>query len=412
MAKINFDPELMRNIKSIYGDADLDDKTLKQLYLTWQTNPDFIRNAARQKTLQQQQYFDSPEIPRLETPSFQMPTRLEPPTEIAQDDLSGITNFSDAFKVASQKGLQQFKWRSTKANPSGLFTTGGLEESQNSPQNPPQNPPKQYISQSNDRSSTNSKSNTNSVQATTNRYAMRNTVQGGDFGIGRGLRRAGQEIGNGFMNFVNWLNKQAANNQNNRNRQINPHGYYQQGGAINNQEELQKAFMAYLIQDAQAQGIQLQSEQDLQAYAEQLGEEGIKAKYQEFIQKMKGGTMARLGAKLEYYKKLKGVCPEGEELVYFEQGGRICKACQKSQKGNKITKKANEVDRFKVERAQYRKDMKSAKDEASRDSISINKYSDQEVMANKGHKGNFKNGKWVPDRTKYAKKDACGSKMK
>lgn len=27
-------------------------------------------------------------------------------------------------------------------------------------------------------------------------------------------------------------------------------------------------------------------------------------------------------------------------------------------------------------------------------------------------RGNFKNGKWVPDRTKYAKKDACGSKMK
>lgn len=188
---------------------------------------------------------------------------------------------------------------------------------------------------------------------------------------------------------------------------------YQQGGtAPSNQEELQKAFMAYLIQDAQAQGIQLQSEQDLQAYAEQLGEEGLKAKYQEFMQKMKGGIMARLGAKLEYYKKLKGVCPEGQELVYFKQGGRVCKACQKSQNGNKVTKTANEVDKFKAGRAQYRKDMKSAKDEASRDSISINKYSDQEVMVNKGHKGNFKNGKWVPDRTKYAKKDACGSKMK
>lgn len=179
-----------------------------------------------------------------------------------------------------------------------------------------------------------------------------------------------------------------------------------------NQEELQKAFVAYLIQDAQAQGIQLQSEQDLQAYAEQLGEDGIKAKYQEFMQKMQGGVMARLGAKLEYYKKLKGVCPEGEELVYFKRGGRICKACQKAQKGTKVTKKANEVDKFKAGRAQYKKDMKSAKDEASRDSVSINKYNDQEVMANKGHKGNFKNGKWVPDRTKYAKKDACGSKMK
>ena len=125
-----------------------------------------------------------------------------------------------------------------------------------------------------------------------------------------------------------------------------------------NQEELQKAFMAYLIQDAQAQGIQLQSEQDLQAYAEQLGEEGLKAKYQEFMQKMQGGMMARLGAKLEYYKKLKGVCPEGQELVYFKQGGRVCKACQKAQKGTKVTKKDNEVDKFKAERAQYKKDIK------------------------------------------------------
>lgn len=177
-----------------------------------------------------------------------------------------------------------------------------------------------------------------------------------------------------------------------------------------NQEELQKAFMAYLIQDAAAQGIQVQSEQDLQAYAEQLGEDGIKAKYQEFMQKMQGGVMARLGAKLEYYKKLKGVCPEGEELVYFKQGGRICKACQKAQKGTKV--KGNEVDKFKKGRAQYKKDMKSAKDEASRDSISINKYNDQETMSNKGHKGNFQKGKWVPDRKQYTKKDACGSKMK
>lgn len=66
---------------------------------------------------------------------------------------------------------------------------------------------------------------------------------------------------------------------------------------------------------------------------------------------MQGGVMARLGAKLEYYKKLKGVCPEGEELVYFKQGGRICKACQKAQKGTKVTKKTNEVDKFKAGRA-------------------------------------------------------------
>ena len=52
---------------------------------------------------------------------------------------------------------------------------------------------------------------------------------------------------------------------------------------MNNEQELQKAFMAYLIEDAAAQGVQIKSEQDLQAYAQKLGEEGLKVKYQEFM---------------------------------------------------------------------------------------------------------------------------------
>lgn len=116
---------------------------------------------------------------------------------------------------------------------------------------------------------------------------------------------------------------------------------------MENQEEIQKAFIAYLVQDAAKQGIQLQSEQDLQAYAQKLGKEGLKSKYKEFMSKMQGGTMARLGAKLEYYKKLKGTCPEGEQLVYFKKGGQLCKACQKAQNGEKIDQNKNEVEKFK-----------------------------------------------------------------
>lgn len=434
MAKVQFDPELMRNIKIIYGDADLDERTLRQLHQTWATNPDIIRRTAQQKMPKlQEAYFDAPEMPSL-------PTRLEPlPTaEIAQDDLRGVKDFKTAFRAARERGLKQFMWGNS------VYTTDLGQ-----PSSKPKQPSTIQIPQSDTQISIeapdliattkgttwgrgiptitggsqpaneqtraeqpSSKPKVNPVQATTSRYTMGNTVQGGDFGIGRGIKRAGQAIGKGFMGFLNWLNEGAANNQYSRNKQVNPLSYYQQGGTMNNQQELQKAFVAYLIQDAQTQGVQIQSEQDLQAYAEQLGEDGIKAKYQEFMQKMQGGVMARLGAKLEYYKKLKGVCPEGEELVYFKQGGRICKACQKAQKGTKVTKKANEVDKFKAGRAQYKKDMKSARDEASRDSISINKYNDQETMANKGHKGNFQGGKWVPDRKQYAKKDACGSKMK
>lgn len=181
----------------------------------------------------------------------------------------------------------------------------------------------------------------NPVQATVSRYTMNNTV-GGDFGIGRGIKNA-------ITSFLNWLNTESGSNPNNRNRNINVYGKYQQGGTMNNQEELQKAFLAYLIQDAAQQGIQLQSEQDLQNYAQQLGEEGIKAKYQEFMQKMQGGVMAKLGTKLDYIKKLKGICPEGYELTYFKVGGRICKSCQKkhhtelAQEGKKL----NAVEQFK-----------------------------------------------------------------
>lgn len=426
MAKVQFDPELMRNIKIIYGDADLDERTLRQLHQTWATNPDIIRRTAQQKMPKlQEAYFDAPEMPSL-------PTRLEPlPTaEIAQDDLRGVKDFKTAFRAARERGLKQFMWGNS------VYTTD-LGQPSSKPKQPstiqiPQSDTQisieapdliattkgttwgrgiptitggsQPASEQTRAEQPSSKLKVNPVQATSRRYTMGNTVQGGDFGIHRGLQRLFNYLGDVW---------------NSRKSEAKPltlsPGHttkFQQGGTMNNQQELQKAFVAYLIQDAQSQGVQIQSEQDLQAYAEQLGEDGIKAKYQEFMQKMQGGVMARLGAKLEYYKKLKGVCPEGEELVYFKQGGRICKACQKAQKGTKVTKKANEVDKFKAGRAQYKKDMKSARDEASRDSISINKYNDQETMANKGHKGNFQGGKWVPDRKQYAKKDACGSKMK
>ena len=130
---------------------------------------------------------------------------------------------------------------------------------------------------------------------------------------------------------------------------------------MENQEEIQKAFIAYLIQDAAKQGIQLQSEQDLQAYAQKLGKEGLKAKYKEFMSKMQGGTMARLGAKLEYYKKLKGTCPEGEQLVYFQKGGQLCRTCQKAQTEEKVDKSKNEVEKFKQKQQQKRLDPNTTK---------------------------------------------------
>lgn len=331
MAKVYFDPELMRNIKIIYGDADLDERTLRQLHQTWATNPDIIRRTAQQKMPKlQETYFDAPEMPSL-------PTRLEhlPTAEIVQDDLRGVKDFKTAFRAARERGLKQFMQGNS------VYTTDLGQ-----PSSKPKQPSTIQIPYSD-------------TQISIEVPDLIATTKGTTWGRGiptitGGSQPASKSEAKPLTLFPGHTTK------------------FQQGGTMNNQQELQKAFVAYLIQDAQSQGIQIQSEQDLQAYAEQLGEDGIKAKYQEFMQKMQGGVMARLGAKLEYYKKLKGVCPEGEELVYFKQGGRICKACQKARKGTKVTKKANEVDKFKAGRAQYKKDMKSARDEASRDSISIN----------------------------------------
>lgn len=126
------------------------------------------------------------------------------------------------------------------------------------------------------------------------------------------------------------------------------------GGGNMNDQELQKAFMTYLIEDAAAQGMQIQSEQDLQAYAQQLGEEGLKAKYQEFMQKMQGGVKAALGAKLNYIHKLKGNCPDGYEMVYMKEGGRFCQVCQKKAEkalgGKKLSEKKNAISDFKEKR--------------------------------------------------------------
>ena len=59
---------------------------------------------------------------------------------------------------------------------------------------------------------------------------------------------------------------------------------------------------------------------------------------QEVAKKLQQGVKAKLGAKLNYIKRLKGECPEGQELVYMKRGGRMCPVCV-NKKGKKLNKK-------------------------------------------------------------------------
>lgn len=422
---LNLDPEFVHYVQGIYGNADLDGKVIKQLYQTWKSNPQFIINAYNQKNQVQQ---NKPQLASMANNNIRQISK----PEVAQDDLSGITNFGDAFKIASQRNLSQFKWRGTKANPSGLFAVTFATKKQSTSK--PAKPAKPSSTSNNSNQSSPSSTQTwSSLLEKAPTFNLIELVKGKPFWDGtffpvdkslvkkapspvtnssstlkqdvpssplpRNREAESQARQSAFerMTYQNWRSNRPSENSYFRAGYnfITP-SFYQQGGTMQQQssqeQELQKAFLAYLIQDAAQQGIQLQSEQDLQAYAQQLGEEGIKAKYQEFIQKMQGGTMAKLGAKLEYLKKLKGV----NETDYYKQGGSFCKTHQQhhmetAQKGKKL----NAVQQFK-------KDMKT-KDEASRDSIAINKWQDQDTMAKKGNKGNFKKGTWVPDRKKYKK---------
>lgn len=115
-------------------------------------------------------------------------------------------------------------------------------------------------------------------------------------------------------------------------------------------KKLQQAFIQYL-----AQKYQLKSQQELQAKAQELGEEGMKKEYVEFIQYMQqqGVQVARLGAKLNYLRQLRGKCPEGYEVAYYKQGGKTCAVCQKvgtQQQGGNVVEDFKK--KRKVEKAQ------------------------------------------------------------
>lgn len=106
--------------------------------------------------------------------------------------------------------------------------------------------------------------------------------------------------------------------------------------------------------------------ESLQEKLQKLGEKGREAMYSYYQQikesgadanksvelmkqaynKITGVTMNKLGAKLNYIKRLRGECPEGYEAVKFAQGGRIkteCRKCggniRKAEPGGKVPAK-------------------------------------------------------------------------
>ena len=234
-------------------------------------------------------------------------------TTVANDDLRSIKNFKQAFRTARQRGLKTFKWGKSvyttelKKTPSvqvgklkneGVVRTpsvqvgplkneGVVEE--NYSQGPSRIMPKQHFADMTNKG----------FEWDTNKQMWYKPKQP--------VVEVGAPKPLGILKYR----------------------YFQQGGSINmNEQQLQQAFLQFLAQKTGAQ-----SQQELEAAIQQLGEEGLQQAYQEFMSMMQQQQVqaAKFGAKINYIKSLRGVCPEGYEMQYYKQGGTLCKKCIKKQ---------------------------------------------------------------------------------
>lgn len=114
------------------------------------------------------------------------------------------------------------------------------------------------------------------------------------------------------------------------------------------EKKIQQIFVQFL-----AQKYKLKSQQELEAKIQELGEEGLKAEYAEFQQVMaqQQTRKAMFGAKLNYIKGLKGQCPQGYEMKYYKDGGRVCAKCE----AIKQQAPTNPIDAFKCGRRMKKK---------------------------------------------------------
>lgn len=188
-----------------------------------------------------------------------------------------------------------------------------------------------------------------------------------------------------------------------------------------NEQELQLAVIGYIV----ATKKQPKSEQEVQAIAQEVAsmKQSNPQQYQQLVQmgqqaqqQQAGARVAALGSKLNYIRKIKGLCPEGEELVYMKEGGRVCPVCQKkaekAKSGDKLQKK-NAVSDFKEKRKQINPNDTVNTKFGPRDLNGKTKYPKYNA---KKENYNFETRMRVQEKDEKSGKkvigSACGSKMK
>lgn len=116
------------------------------------------------------------------------------------------------------------------------------------------------------------------------------------------------------------------------------------------QEQIVQLVQAAMQGDQQAQ----QQIQQIMQAAQQGDQQAaqIAQFIQQVAQQMQGSQpqSARLGAKLDYIKFLRGKCPNGYEMQYFKKGGAICKKCVKKMKKGEEGMNTDTISQFRCGR--------------------------------------------------------------
>ena len=184
---------------------------------------------------------------------------------------------------------------------------------------------------------------------------------------------------------------------------------HQSGGKMNEEEQIKQAFAEFCKVN------------NLQPNEESW------AKFQQYLEQMaqQQTQMAKLGAKLNYIKNIKGECPEGTEKYYFRAGGRICSACRginTAEEGMEIQPKGNKkaisstVQNYRNSQASATTSVYSKADSKNHEKLASKrakgKLTPQEEQEYKRLTSKFRNQSKSVQSKYSTDMDKCGGKMK
>lgn len=264
----------------------------------------------------------------------------------AVNDMSAIADFKQAFKQARQDGHKTFFWKKTKANPSGMFSTEIASQNETegvAPQQPENT--QQSTSQKAKITAQLDMDKLNSIMPQYQKpmynhpYNFDKTqamVESTKASLARQFRTNNipRPMGNPGQNVMG--------DQYNKNYPYS----FKEGGvapltgngsfvdtiieALNNNTDIKT--ISSLIQQSGQNPETIIKEIVSRA---QEGDQAAAMAFSNLEKLMKNNTVAKLGTKLNYIQKLKGICPEGTEKIYLKNGGCMC--AQKAKEGTKTS---------------------------------------------------------------------------